>query len=99
MPSPSWENLDDFFSTDEFGLEAIINIQDAGTIVVSGILDDPYLNAELGEYDTDTNDPRLTCKEVDILAVRRGDTAVINDKTYDILNSPESDVLVRKMKE
>lgn len=91
MPAPAWEDLDAFLSVDEFAVAATVHLQ-AGTMrTVRGIFDDPYLNAELGEYEFDTNRPRLTCKESDVDGVLRGDTVVIDGKTYDVLSTPNSD--------
>lgn len=91
MPAPAWEDLDAFLNVDEFAITATVSLQDGTTRAVRGIFDDPYLNAELGEYELDTNRPRLTCKESDVLGVTRGDVAVIDGKTYDVLSAPHSD--------
>lgn len=91
MPSPAWEELDAFLDTDDFATEAIVTLQGGVSRPIHGIFDDPYLNAENGEYDFDTARPRLTCKEIDVLGVIRGDTCEIDGVTYDILSSPHSD--------
>lgn len=56
-----------------------------------GIFDDPYLNADLGEYDVDTSAPRFTCKETDVGGVRRGDYLVLDGTMYNIMTDPQSD--------
>lgn len=103
MPAPSWENLDDFLQPDAdggFACTAIITLQVTGeTRTVVGIFDDPYLNADIGEYEADTSAPRFTCKESDVAGVDRGDTWQEADpKTrapvgpvYDIMTMPQSD--------
>ncbi len=94
MPSPSWENLDDFFDLDSsggFAVSAVIDIQGVGARTVNGIFDDPYLNADLGEYDTDTSAPRFTCKEIDVQGVGRGDYLTVNGTKYNIMTEPQSD--------
>lgn len=77
MPSPSWENLDDFLADDAaggFAVPAAIYLYGvAQPRIVTGIYDDPYLNAQLGEYEADTSEPRFTCKETDVVGVKRGD--------------------------
>ena len=88
---PAWEDLDAFLNVDEFAVAATVHFQDGGSQVVRGIFDDPYLNAELGEYDMDSSRPRLTCKLSDVLAVRRGDTVQIDGKTYDVLTGAQPD--------
>lgn len=88
---PAWENLDEFLNVDEFAVTATVRFQDGGTRPVRGIFDDPYLNAELGEYEMDSNRPRLTCKESDVLNLRRGDLVEIGGKKYDVLSGYQSD--------
>lgn len=91
MPAPAWEDLDEFLDPDEFADVAVITLQGGDTLQVTGIYDDPYLNAELGEYDMDTSRPRFTCAEADVVGVTRGDIAVIDGQEFDILSSPQSD--------
>ena len=91
MPNPAWENLDDFLQPDDFATTASITLLDNSVIEVVGIFDDPYLHAELGEYDLDSSAPRFTCKEVDVVNVQRGCTVVIGGITYDVLTWPKSD--------
>ena len=92
MPAPEWEDLDDFLSLDDFATTATIQLQDGTSRQVVGVYDDPYLNAELGEYDLDTTRPRFVCKAVDVQGVIRGDTMTLTDGTVlDILTSPQPD--------
>lgn len=64
--SLSWENLDTFLDTDDFATRVTVRLQAGDERVVRAIFDDPYLNAELGEYELDTTQPRLTCKWTDV---------------------------------
>lgn len=91
MPTAPFDDLDAFLSTEEFAVSATIRLQDGGTRVITGIFDDPYLNAELGEYEADTSRPRLTCKEVDVVGVGRGDFVEINGETFDVMTSAQPD--------
>lgn len=91
MLSPAWENLDAFLSPDEFATVAELQLQNGTTRQVRGIYDEPFLNAELGEYDLDTTRPRLLCKASDLVGVKRGDALVINGQTLDILTAPQAD--------
>lgn len=91
MPSPDWEDLSVFLQTDEFAVTATVVLQDGTTRSVDGIFDDPFLNAQLGEYELDTARPRLTCRESDVAGVTRGDTATINGEIYDVMTGPQSD--------
>lgn len=91
MPKPAWEDLDAFLNVDEFAVTATVTLHDGTTKAVRGIFDDPYLNAQLGEYEADSSRPRLTCKEADVALVRRGDTVEIDGRVYDVLTSAQPD--------
>lgn len=86
-----WEDLDAFLDVDEFATPVEVSFQGGGMAIISGIFDAPYLNAELGEYELDTNQPRLMCKAVDVAAVRRGDIVTIGGTGYDVLTNPQPD--------
>jgi hypothetical protein len=91
MPAPSWENLEQFLRADEFGAQIAVALQGGGAKSFTGIFDDPYLDAQLGEYVLETSEPRVLCRESDVQGVRRGDTATIDGRTYDVLSAPQSD--------
>ncbi len=91
MPTPAWDDLNTFLSVDDFAVEATVTRLDGDTRVVIGIFDDPYLNAQLGEYELDTSRPRFTCKESDVIGVLRGDMVEINGRSYDVLSSAQPD--------
>ncbi|MGQ3289036.1 head-tail joining protein [Sphingopyxis sp.] len=92
--------MDAFFDPDEFGMEAAIETDAGATRTFNGIFDDPYLNAQLGEYDMDTSRPRFLAKETDLAGIQRGDAvtirqrnkagAIISAKQYDVLAGPKS---------
>ncbi|MDO4231407.1 MAG: hypothetical protein Q4D19_04680 [Lautropia sp.] len=52
--SRPWENLDTFLDPDDFAIRVTLRLQAGGARVVRAIFDDPYLNAELGEYELDS---------------------------------------------
>lgn len=102
MPAPSWEDLDAFLQDETaggFAILAVISLHGAGTRELHGIFDDPYLNADLGEYEADTSAPRFTCKEIDVVGVGRGDywqqldakTKLPIGARYNIMTDPQSD--------
>ena len=91
MPRPAWEDLDTFLNADEFATPVTLRLQSGEVRQITAIFDDPYLNAELGEYELDTNRPRLTCKESDVLGATRGDLVEIDGKTYDVLTGAQPD--------
>lgn len=93
MPTPSWDNLGAFLQPGDFAVTATITLQAGGTRLVQGIYDDPYLNADLGEYDADLSEPRFTCKLADVVGVKRGDSLTIAGEagTFDVLREPQGD--------
>lgn len=91
MPTPAWDDLNIFVSVDDFAIEATVHRQDGDPSTVVGIFDDPYMNAQLGEYELDTSRPRFTCKESDVIGVLRGDMVHINGRVYDVLSSAQPD--------
>lgn len=94
MRGPSWEDLDDFLQTDDdggFATAAVIQFQAGGTRTISVLFDDPYLNAQLGEYEADTSEPRISGKEADMVGITRGDLVTVAGETFDVLTSPQAD--------
>ena len=94
MPAPSWENLDDFFQSDDdggFAFTATIHSQKGWSRDIVGIFDDPYYNSQIGEYEADGAEPRLTAKESDFAGVLRGDTVTVAGETFDVVRSADPD--------
>ncbi len=93
MPRQSWDNLDVFLQTPDFAVTATITLQTAEVRSVVGIYDDPYLNAELGEYDADLSQPRFTCKLADATGIKRGDEVAIPGEpgTFSVMSDPQGD--------
>ena len=95
MRGPSWENLDDFLQGDDdggFAQSAVVTFQDGTTRTIQNVLfDDPYLNAQLGEYEADTSEPRISGKEVDPAGISRYDRVSVAGETFDVIASPEAD--------
>jgi hypothetical protein len=91
MQALDWENLDDFLDTAEFAVSGILSCQSGGSVSVSVIFDDPYLNAQLGEYEMDTTNPRVLGKLSELNLARRGDILTIGPRDYDVLTSAQPD--------
>lgn len=97
MPSPAWEDLDDFLQEDDFASPAVITLAGGGTIALSGIFDDPHVGAKLGEYERDTQGPTFNCRADAVMGqVRRKDIITITHpnkttETLDIMTSPQPD--------
>ncbi|KAA0014426.1 hypothetical protein F0A17_01895 [Billgrantia pellis] len=91
MPAPDWENLDYFLDEEEFATAVTVTRADGTVLSLSGIYEDQYLDAQLGEYRMDTESPRLWCKQSDVPGVNRGDTCAVDGITYDVMTAPQGD--------
>jgi len=91
VPAPAWENLDVFLQTAEFAVVAEITSKAGAVRLINGIFDEPFLDAQLGEYRLDTVQPRLLCTEVALAGVARGETVVIEGVTYITLSGAKPD--------
>lgn len=85
------EDLTQFFDDDEFAIEAAHVMPDGSHRPFHAIFDDPYLNAELGMYELDTSDPRLTARWSDIAAVKRHDIVIVNNVRHQVVTHPKPD--------
>lgn len=91
MPVKPWDDLDSFLSNDDFADSVTVHLQDGEIRPISGIFDGPYLNVQIGEYEMDTSQPRLTCKASDVIGVKRGDSVEIDGLIYDVLTGAQPD--------
>jgi len=91
MPAPEWEDLDAFLDEDEFAVPVTVTRQDGAVLTFSGIYEDQYLDAQLGEYRMDSERPRVWCRQVDVPGVTRGDTCTVGATTYDVMTEPQGD--------
>jgi hypothetical protein len=91
MPHPGWEDISAFFELDEFATTASITRSSEKVADVLGIFDDPSQMATLGEFEFDGPGPRFVCREDEVSQVLRGDTAVIEGRTFDVLEEPQLD--------
>ena len=105
MPSPRWERLDDFLVSDDhggFASAAVITLA-SGTVlpVINVIFDDPIVDDSMGEYTMDLSNPRVGCKETDVVGVAKFDTIAVGvtivrgiasgGTVYDIIDNPQLD--------
>lgn len=91
MPFPAWDDLDEFLDTDDFGVTAIIVQAGITRPAIACIFDEPYLNAQIGEFEMDSVQPRITAKESDLVGVKRGATCTVAGKTYAVMDAPQAD--------
>lgn len=91
---PAWENLDVFLQTDTaggFAVTATVRYADGRQKALIGIFDEPYLDAELGEYRMDDAQPRFLCKSADVVDVKRGDVLMIDRRQFFVMSYPQQD--------
>lgn len=92
MPTtPAWDNLDDFLQMDDFAVQAVIVQGGVTRPAIPCIFDEPYLNAQIGEFEMDSSQPRIHAKEADLIGVRRGATCTVAGKTYAVMDAPKPD--------
>lgn len=91
MPAPDWEDLDAFLDENEFADSVTVTRADGTVLTLSGIYEDQYLDARLGEYMMDSKRPRVWCKCADVPGVRRGDICTVAGIAYDVMTEPQGD--------
>ena len=90
MAAPEWDDLNEFVSLDDFGQKVVF--MTGGTMrEVVGIFDEAYLNADIGEFEMDSTEPRLNAKESDLIGIQRGDTVMIDGALFDVMAYPQTD--------
>lgn len=93
MPSPDWEDLDDFLDTKAgFALAALVRLASGETRDIVGIFDEPAVDAAAGHgYELETTQPRFGCKETAALGISRRDELTVAGRTFDVTHAPECD--------
>lgn len=92
MTAPAFEDLDDFFHTDEFAIEVVFD----GGSPVKAIMDADFIEAGEATVGIEGDQPRLTCKAQDVNTVQHGSTVVADGDTYTVRGiEPDGSGLVR----
>lgn len=91
MPAPEWEDLSAFLDEEEFAVRVEVTRSDGAVLTFSGIYEDQYMDAQLGEYLMDSTRPRVWCKQVDVPGVKKGATCVVDGVAYDVMTEPQGD--------
>lgn len=91
MPSPSWENLDDFLDLDDFAVPVTVEFQDGTTRTVTVLFNNPYLGARGADYVSDNEAPHIRGKDADLAGIVRYDRVTYDGHVYDVLSAPQSD--------
>lgn len=96
MTTPAWDELDEFMDTDDFAVPAVVQFQAGGIRNVTGILEDPYMGAKLGEVAEDATAPTFQLPMSRCTGIRRKDRIVVTlpknggTVTYDIMTRPQA---------
>ena len=78
------ENLNQFFETDDFAVDAVINFGSNQTRNVKVIFETPSQSVEIYDTSIEADAPRLSCKTSDLVSVKGNDTVTVQTKTYTI---------------
>ena len=84
---PSWERLEDFLDLNDFAVEVI----PTGCSPFNAIFDNPTMNSETGEYDMNSEQPRVTCKSSDAQGLKKFDTMTVDGVAYVLNADPHHD--------
>lgn len=69
MPTPAWDDLDAFLSTDDFAVTAAPENGPSFSLII----EEQYFSAELGTYDMNTASPWGTAKASDVASLKKRD--------------------------
>ena len=85
------ENLDQFFSTDDFGVTAIFTLSNSTTRSVNVIFDTPTQSINIYETEIEADAPFLRCKTADVAGIKTNDTVVISGTSYTVKKKTQDD--------
>ena len=99
-----WEDRDIFFDTDDFAIEASLQIKHLpdttentelypdNQVPINGIFKTPYAQRDFGAFIVDAEDPSFRCKWIDVFEyARAGDVLTIDGTEYYLESEPKSD--------
>ncbi|MBY6056766.1 hypothetical protein [Leisingera daeponensis] len=91
MAMPAWEDPDAFLQLDNFATLATVTPREGVSRDIRGIFDEPYFNTQIGEYEADATQPRLTCKASDVADLAAKDGVEIDGQSYLLVTGPQAD--------
>lgn len=98
MPTPRWDNLDDFLDMDEFAVTCTVVQGGITRAPFTCIFDDPYFDTQVGEYNFDQTNPRIMGKAAAMAGIRRGAVATLTGQdlppqgiSLAVLDAPKPD--------
>lgn len=86
-----FDNDDNDIFIEEFGQNVVFTLSDNTSLPIKGIFDNPAAENSMSELSIVITQPQLTCKTSDIANVKKGNTVVINSKTYSVSQKPIDD--------
>ena len=78
------ENLDQFFDTDDFAVDAVITLTNSSTVAVKVIFNTPSQSVQIYNTDIEFDKPFCEIKTSDLNGVKRGNAILINSVNYKI---------------
>jgi hypothetical protein len=92
MGVESASDLSDFFSTNDFAVEATYTPSGGSASTINVIFDKPFNSIPLdsGEMDVESNTPTALCISSDVSSVAHGDALIIDSTTYNVVGIQES---------
>lgn len=92
MPSPKWEDLNEFLDLGDFAIVGDLFISGQFARRINGIFDEPSIDAGAGaSYQYDTTGPTFLARETDAAGITQADQIHIAGRVYDITRLPEVD--------
>lgn len=85
------EDLSDFLNCDEFAVPVTLLFANGRRRTINAIFDDPYFNTELGSYDFDTSEPRLTAASKDVAGLKWREHVLIKGEMFDVVTEVQHD--------
>ena len=80
-------DLGDFFTTDDFAVEATYTAAGESAATINVLFDVPFDSVPLdtGEVNVESNTPTCLCQTTDVSAAAHGDVIVISSTTYHVV--------------
>jgi len=83
MPIENADSLAFFFTTNDFGTDAVFTPAGGSASAIVGVFDNPYIGADAGGMvEFSATSPTFTARDVDFPGVAHGDQLVIGGATY-----------------
>lgn len=88
MLGPSWEDITEFFDSDEFATKIELHLP-SGIRQILGMFDAAYAEARAGGFEDDIDKPILTIAATDAQGLQRGCICNVLGVRYALLTDPK----------